>query len=120
MAKQMFCRRAGSVAYGPRMPGPPLPMTTVVRLDAHSLASALIVRDGTPQIGAAHSGVWIPAPVQQIHGAVEPSFERERSGDMRNLRIRAELQVRAVHTRRGFGRRYLALIANRHVDHSGF
>jgi len=70
--------------------------------------------------GAAHSGVRIPAPVQQIHGAVQPGFQRERSGEMRNLRIRAELQVRAVHTRRGFGRRYLALIANRCVDHSGF
>ena len=39
------------------MPGPPLPMTTVVRLLAHSLASALMVRAGTPVIGAAHSGV---------------------------------------------------------------
>ena len=44
IARQMFCRRAGSVAYGPRMPGPPLPMTTLVRLDAHSRASALMTR----------------------------------------------------------------------------
>ena len=57
MARQMFCRRAGSVAYGPRMPGPPLPMTTLVRLLAHSSARALMTRAETPQMGAAHSGV---------------------------------------------------------------
>ena len=45
------------MAYGPRMPGPPLPMKTVVRLDAHSLARALMMRVGTPVMGDAHSGV---------------------------------------------------------------
>jgi len=32
---------------GARMPGPPLPMTTVVRFEAHSSASALMIRLGT-------------------------------------------------------------------------
>ena len=40
------------------MPGPPLPMTTVVRLLAHSLAKALMMRAGTPQMADAHSGVF--------------------------------------------------------------
>ena len=39
------------------MPGPPLPMTTVVRLEAHSSARALMMRAGTPVMGAAHSGL---------------------------------------------------------------
>ena len=57
MAKQRTMSLAGSEEYGPRMPGPPLPMQMVVRFEAQSEARALIVREGTPVIGEAQSGV---------------------------------------------------------------
>ena len=40
---------AGSVEYGPLIYGPPLVCAIEVLLDAHSLASALIVQDGIPK-----------------------------------------------------------------------
>ena len=56
MARHSTCRRAGSCEKAPRMPGPPLPITMVVRFEAHSSARALVMRAGTPVMGSAHSG----------------------------------------------------------------
>ena len=57
MPRQMLWRRAGSVEKAPRMPGPPLPMVTLVTLWAQSRARALMVHSGMPVFSLAQAGV---------------------------------------------------------------